>query len=181
VAPWLLVLLLGAVLVASAGASYLLGRGVRHRRREQEHAHAFGRTLSGGLLQQASDLDRLVATLGGLSDDQQDVTVLSRACDDAVRLVPDTRAALLVVRPDGALEVTATAGHGSVALAGLRVSRVEDAAVELAAAMGTPTAHATPLATRHELIAVLVVGRVPQADAPTPRAPCRTPSRRSSA
>ena len=154
---WLLVGLAG--LVALVGGAFLVGRGDRVRRREQEHAQAFDRSLSGRLLQQASDLDRLVATLGGLADEQHDVAVLARACDDAVRLIPDTRAALLVLRPDGTLEVAASAGLPAEGLAGVEVARVEDAATVLATAMGTPVAHATPLATRHELIAVLVVGR----------------------
>jgi signal transduction histidine kinase len=155
-------LLLALSLTLGIPVAWTIIKGRERERRDR--ARDFDRELANELLQQASGLDRLVAVLGGLADSLDGERVLEQACADAKRLVSSDESVLLEAR-DGTLLIVAASNGIPAELAALQIERPDDAARAVAAALGHPVAHATPLAGHNELIGVLVVTRAAGDDA----------------
>jgi signal transduction histidine kinase len=151
---WLLLLV---SLALGVPVAWTIVRGREHDR--QRRARAFERELANELLQQASGLDRLVATLGGLADASDGDRVLGRACAGARRLVGADATVLLEAMADGYLRPCHRDGGDEDALRHLAVRDAEEAAASVGRALGARVVHGTPLHTQGELIGVLVVAR----------------------
>ncbi len=147
-----------SILLALASAPAGLAAGAWHgRRAAKARGDGFRSTLRDELVQQAADLDRLIAALGGLADGRDESLVLARACRDARRLVDASAAVLLEPMADGTLRAVEVAGVELDRLDAVEARDADGALRAVRAALAMPSGIALLLEAQHDTVGVLVI------------------------